>query len=54
MSSKYAMHGRFSVKSNVYSLGVLILEITTDKKNISFYGSDYAQDLLSYVSLRQN
>ncbi|CAB4275863.1 unnamed protein product [Prunus armeniaca] len=51
MSPEYAMHGQFSVKSDVYSLGVLILEIVTGKKNTSFYNSDRGEDLLSYVSL---
>lgn len=51
MSPEYAMHGQFSVKSDVYSLGVLILEIVTGKKNTSFYNSDRGEDLLSYVSI---
>ena len=51
MSPEYAMHGQFSVKSDVYSFGVLIFEIITGKKNSSFYQSDCAEDLLSYVSI---
>lgn len=50
MAPEYAMHGEFSVKSDVYSFGVLIMEIITGKKNSSFYDSDGADDLLSYVS----
>ncbi|KAL6207072.1 hypothetical protein ACLB2K_024317 [Fragaria x ananassa] len=49
MSPEYAMHGQFSVKSDVYSLGVLILEIVTGKKNTSFYQSDRGEDLLTYA-----
>ncbi|XP_038718687.1 cysteine-rich receptor-like protein kinase 10 [Tripterygium wilfordii] len=49
MSPEYAMHGQFSVKSDVYSFGVLVLEITTGKKNTSFYQTDGAEDLVSYV-----
>ncbi|PQM39057.1 cysteine-rich receptor-like protein kinase 25 [Prunus yedoensis var. nudiflora] len=49
MPPEYAMHGQFSVKSDVYSLGVLILEIVTGKKNTSFYNSDRGEDLLSYA-----
>lgn len=45
------MHGQFSIKSDAYSFGVLILEIISGKKNSSFYQSDYAEDLLSYVSI---
>jgi serine/threonine protein kinase len=53
MSPEYAMHGEFSVKSDVYSFGVLILEIISGKKNSSFYESEGAEDLLSYVSIKQ-
>ncbi|XP_038710351.1 cysteine-rich receptor-like protein kinase 10 [Tripterygium wilfordii] len=49
MSPEYAMHGQFSVKSDVYSFGILVLEIITGKKNSSFYQSDGADDLVSYV-----
>lgn len=51
MSPEYAMHGEFSVKSDVYSFGVLILEIISGKKNSSFYESEGAEDLLTYVSI---
>ncbi|XP_009598807.1 cysteine-rich receptor-like protein kinase 10 isoform X1 [Nicotiana tomentosiformis] len=49
MSPEYAMHGQYSVKSDVFSFGVLLLEIISGKKNSSFYQSDGAEDLLSYV-----
>ncbi|XP_052203614.1 cysteine-rich receptor-like protein kinase 10 [Diospyros lotus] len=49
MSPEYAMHGQFSVKTDVYSFGVLILEIISSKKNSNFYESGYAEDLLSYA-----
>lgn len=47
------MHGQFSVKSDVYSFGVLVLEIISGEKNSSFYQSDNAMDLPSYVSPMQ-
>ena len=53
MSPEYAMHGRYSVKSDVFSFGVLVLEIISGKKNTHFYQSELAEDLLSYVSLNQ-
>ena len=53
MSPEYAMHGKFSVKSDVYSFGVLALETITGKKNSSFYQTDGAEDLLSYVSINK-
>ncbi|CAI9773316.1 unnamed protein product [Fraxinus pennsylvanica] len=49
MSPEYAMHGQFSVKSDVFSFGVLVLEIISGKKNSSFYQSDGAEDLISYA-----
>ncbi|KAK1378490.1 cysteine-rich receptor-like protein kinase 10 [Heracleum sosnowskyi] len=49
MAPEYAMHGQFSLKSDVFSFGVLVLEIVSGKKNNSFHQSDGAQDLLSYA-----
>ncbi|XP_031270575.1 cysteine-rich receptor-like protein kinase 10 [Pistacia vera] len=49
MSPEYAMHGQFSVKSDVYCFGVLVLEIITSKKNINFYQTDGAEDLMSHA-----
>lgn len=49
MSPEYAMHGQFSVKSDMYSFGVLVLEIISGKKNSSFYEKDGTGDLLSYA-----
>ncbi|PKU68643.1 Receptor-like serine/threonine-protein kinase SD1-6 [Dendrobium catenatum] len=36
MSPEYAMHGIFSVKSDVFSFGVIVLEVLTGKKNKVF------------------
>ena len=44
------MRGQFSVKSDVFSFGVLVLEIISGKRSGSFHESDSAEDLLSYVS----
>ncbi|XP_031126914.1 cysteine-rich receptor-like protein kinase 25 isoform X2 [Ipomoea triloba] len=49
MSPEYAMHGEFSVKSDVFSFGVVLLEIITGAKNRNFCQSNKAQDLLSYA-----
>ncbi|KAI8001399.1 Cysteine-rich receptor-like protein kinase 10 [Camellia lanceoleosa] len=49
MSPEYAMRGQFSTKSDVFSLGVLILEIISGKKNNTFYQAGSAEDLLSYA-----
>ncbi|KAM4114001.1 hypothetical protein ACJW30_04G037600 [Castanea mollissima] len=49
MSPEYAMHGQFSVKSDVFSLGVLVLEIISGQKNNSFQNGENIEDLLSYA-----
>ncbi|XP_019087870.1 PREDICTED: cysteine-rich receptor-like protein kinase 11 isoform X2 [Camelina sativa] len=49
MSPEYAMHGQYSMKSDIYSFGVLVLEIISGKKNSSFYQTDEAHDLVSYA-----
>nr|GMD83089.1 cysteine-rich receptor-like protein kinase 25 [Ipomoea batatas] len=50
MPPEYALYGLFSVKSDVFSFGILLLEIITGKKNTSFsMESSGAQDLLSYA-----
>ncbi|KAJ7946227.1 Cysteine rich receptor like kinase [Quillaja saponaria] len=49
MSPEYAMEGLFSVKSDVFSFGVILLEIITSKKNSGFYLTGQAQTLLAYA-----
>ncbi|KAF9625611.1 hypothetical protein IFM89_024384 [Coptis chinensis] len=49
MAPEYAMHGQFSVKSDVFSFGVLILEIISGQKNKCSFQSERAEDLLSYA-----
>jgi serine/threonine protein kinase len=50
MAPEYAMHGQFSVKSDVFSFGVLVLEIVSGQKNNCFRNGENVEDLLSYVS----
>ncbi|KAK8368350.1 hypothetical protein V6Z11_A01G035100 [Gossypium hirsutum] len=45
MSPEYAMQGQFSEKSDVFSFGVLLLEIVSGKKHTSFYNNEYDQPL---------
>ncbi|XP_019057215.1 PREDICTED: putative cysteine-rich receptor-like protein kinase 35 isoform X2 [Tarenaya hassleriana] len=40
ISPEYAMHGQFSMKSDVYSLGILVLEIISGKMNSNFHQTD--------------
>jgi hypothetical protein len=51
MAPEYAMHGEFSVKSDVFSFGVLVLEIISGHKNSAniCHGED-VEYLLTYVS----
>lgn len=49
MSPEYAMLGQFSVKSDVFSFGVIILEIVSGKRNVDFNGEDSIDDLLSHA-----
>lgn len=50
MAPEYAMRGLYSVKSDVFSFGVLVLEIVTGRRNSGLYGSDQDADLLNLVS----
>lgn len=52
MSPEYAVNGVFSTRSDVFSFGVIVLEIISGKKNSSFHDSDQYINLLAYVSNR--
>ncbi|KAJ9566194.1 hypothetical protein OSB04_002160 [Centaurea solstitialis] len=47
MAPEYAQHGEFSVKSDVFSFGVLVLEIVIGRKNHTFENGMMSEDLLS-------
>ncbi|KAF7139006.1 hypothetical protein RHSIM_Rhsim07G0195500 [Rhododendron simsii] len=49
MAPEYAVNGQFSVKSDVFSFGVLILEILSGRKNNSFYNGKNVEGLLGYA-----
>ncbi|KAH9688864.1 cysteine-rich receptor-like protein kinase 10 [Citrus sinensis] len=49
MAPEYALGGVISVKSDVFSFGVLLLEIISGKKNSGFYLSEHGQSLLAYT-----
>jgi serine/threonine protein kinase len=51
MAPEYAMRGTYSIKSDVFSFGVLILEIVTGRRNNVSYDSEQSVDLLSLVSI---
>ncbi|CAL5052784.1 unnamed protein product [Urochloa decumbens] len=49
MSPEYAMDGMFSMKSDVYALGVIVLEVVTGRKNRGFYDPELDLNLLGYA-----
>ncbi|XP_059660550.1 G-type lectin S-receptor-like serine/threonine-protein kinase SD1-1 isoform X2 [Cornus florida] len=49
MSPEYAMSGHFSVKSDAFSFGVLVLEIISGQKNWGFYHPDHDQNLIGHA-----
>jgi len=53
MSPEYAMFEQFFEKYDVYSFGVMILEIISGKKNIGSHESHHvANGLLNFVSAK--
>ena len=54
MSPEYAVHGQYSIKSDVFSFGVLILEIVSGKKNKGFCHPEHHLNLLGHVSMKYN
>ncbi|KAL8510003.1 hypothetical protein ACS0TY_017001 [Phlomoides rotata] len=51
MSPEYAIDGLFSIKSDVFSFGVLVLEIVSGKRNRGFFLKDHSLNLLGHVSI---
>ncbi|KAL8046478.1 hypothetical protein ABFX02_08G179900 [Erythranthe guttata] len=49
MSPEYAIDGVFSVKSDVFSYGVLVLEIVSGKRNRGFSHRDHRLNLLGHA-----
>ncbi|KAL3740634.1 hypothetical protein ACJRO7_021842 [Eucalyptus globulus] len=54
MAPEYAMEGQFSVKSDVFSFGVILLEIISGKKNSGFHLTKRASSLLKYAWILWN
>ncbi|KAJ6928326.1 hypothetical protein NC652_012421 [Populus alba x Populus x berolinensis] len=49
MAPEYATDGLFSVKSDVFSFGILLLEIISGKKSRGFYHPDDSQSLIGHA-----
>jgi serine/threonine protein kinase len=54
MSPEYAVHRQYSIKSDVFSFGVLVLEILNEKKSRGFYHLDHHLNLLGHVSSKSD
>nr|XP_048325958.1 cysteine-rich receptor-like protein kinase 26 isoform X3 [Ziziphus jujuba var. spinosa] len=54
MAPEYAMHGQFSVKLDVYSFGVLLLEIISGQENTCSDQEDNVKDLLKHAWMNWN
>ncbi|KAI8012345.1 G-type lectin S-receptor-like serine/threonine-protein kinase, partial [Camellia lanceoleosa] len=48
MSPKYAIEGRFSVKSDIFSFGVMVLEVVSGKRNWGFCDPNHHLNLLGH------
>ncbi|KAL2523627.1 G-type lectin S-receptor-like serine/threonine-protein kinase [Abeliophyllum distichum] len=51
MSPEYVVDGQFSVKSDVFSFGVLLLEIVSSRKNRRFHHPEHDHNLLGHAWL---
>ncbi|GKE56213.1 G-type lectin S-receptor-like serine/threonine-protein kinase, partial [Tanacetum coccineum] len=49
ISPEYAVHGRLSIKSDVFSFGVMVLEIVSGNKNREFCHEDHRDNLLGHA-----
>ncbi|KAH9803102.1 Receptor-like serine/threonine-protein kinase SD1-8 [Citrus sinensis] len=49
LKAKYASDGQFSIKSDVFSFGILLLKTISGKKNRGFYHSDKKLNLIGHA-----
>jgi serine/threonine protein kinase len=53
MAPEYAFDGQFSTKSDVFSFGILMLEIISEKRSRGFYHPDHNHNLIGSVSFKR-
>ena len=51
MAPEFAMEGAFSIKSDVFSFGILMLEIVSGRRTTSLQQFDRPLNLIGYVSV---
>ena len=51
MAPEYAFDGLFSIKSDVFSFGILVLEIVSGKKSRGFHHENHGLTLIAYVGI---
>lgn len=50
MAPEYAIDGQFSIKSDVFSFGIIMLEIISGKRSKGFYHMNRNLNLIGHVS----
>ena len=53
MAPEYISDGLFSTKSDVFSFGILVLEIVSGKKNRGFHHENHGLTLIGHVSIKK-
>lgn len=51
MAPEYVFNGQFSIKSDVFSFGVLLLEIVTGQRINNYQNGDGEENLFNFVSI---
>ncbi|CAL2254320.1 unnamed protein product [Prunus armeniaca] len=54
MAPEYAIYGLFSVKSDVFSFGILVLEVISGRKNKGFYHPNHSHNLIGHAWILWN
>nr|CAB3454550.1 unnamed protein product [Digitaria exilis] len=47
MCPEYVMHGQYSTKSDVFSFGILVIEIVTGQRNTGHHFCEQNEDIIS-------